>query len=138
MSDYINVPSWVRPGADVAVKRGATGGYYGDTVERLTPTLIIMASGERYRRKGLEAVQRGHWGTNKLVPANSPPVIEQAKNAAVDGMWSPLQDAMVAWRNGDRDETSREAALDAVRAVLADALARLHKTGSIPPYEETA
>ncbi len=136
MGEYIAVPDWLKPGAPVAVKRGAGGGYAYDTVERLTPTQIVMASGDRYGRATLKAVKRGYWGTPELVPTNHPGVIEQAKNQAVESLWSPLQEAMVSWRQGAHDEPAREEALDAVRRIMGDTLAKLHKIGSITPYEE--
>jgi hypothetical protein len=54
-------PEWAAPGSPVIVRRrlhGYTVHEYRDTVLRHTPTLIVLAGGDRFRRSPWETVYR--------------------------------------------------------------------------------
>lgn len=63
------LPDWVKVGATGEVKRWAGSAPNGrriTTVERMTPTLIITADGERYRKISYRAYRSGaHFQTNR-------------------------------------------------------------------------
>lgn len=66
-----DLPDWITVGAKVGVCKG-TYNISISTVSRLTPTLIILDSGERFRRRDLFAV--GSYAA-QLLPMNDPDVV---------------------------------------------------------------
>src|SRR5262245_9702768 len=69
-----DLPDWIAEGAPVAEQKR---GYTYTTVARITPTLVVLANGSRYRRADIGKVgEKGPW-----VGANSPTRLVSAAGA---------------------------------------------------------
>ncbi len=97
---------WITEGAEVAI---LTGGFAGDvvnftTIERLTATQIVLASGSRYNRKTMRQVGASSaWRFDRLMPADDPRVIAAKTTKARRHAIQNVMTLAESLRNKDED-----------------------------------
>ena len=127
MTTTTQPPDWLTVGAKVAIVRSRDQSVRFGTVERFTPTTVVI-DGNRYPLHSLKR-NLGTWDGTAEVKATDDPTLEpllyvQARDQAV----RKLEHALQVWRRDSRWSTARGVA---VREAVA-ALAPYHPEDSQP------